>query len=123
MHAAAKGARSEGGVTVGVLPGNGPADSPPNEQIEIPLFTGMGQARNVILALSADAMIAIGGEWGTLSEIALAMKHHRPVVLLDSWRLGHPGDGNAPLPVRADSPHRAVALAIELANSREDTER
>jgi len=115
MEAAARGAKSERGLTIGILPGTGPADSPANPSIEIPLFTGMGQARNVVLVLSADAVIAVGGEWGTLSEIAIAMKHGRPVVLLDSWRLGHPSTADAAMPVRADSPRQAVALAVELA--------
>ena len=116
MEAAALGARAEGGLTVGVLPGSGPAESPPNESIEIPLFTGLGQARNLVLVLSADAVIAVGGEWGTLSEIAMAMKHGRPVVLLNSWRLGHPSDDNVRMPARAESPRQAVELAIGLTN-------
>lgn len=117
MAAAAEGAQSEGGLTIGILPGTDTHTSPPNPFIEIPLYTGMGQARNVVLVLSADAVIAVGGEWGTLSEIALAMKHRKPVVLLDSWRLGHPSGNEADLPATADSPLEAVGMALRLIES------
>jgi uncharacterized protein (TIGR00725 family) len=115
MAAAAEGARSAGGLTVGVLPGKDAVESPPNPAIEIPLFTGLGQARNVVLVLSADAVIAVGGEWGTLSEIATAMKHRRPVVLFDSWQLGHPAGPGTAMPATADTPREAVDLALTLA--------
>jgi uncharacterized protein (TIGR00725 family) len=117
MSAAAEGARSEGGLTIGVMPGADADTSPPNPSIDIALFTGLGQARNVVLALSADAVIAIGGEWGTLSEIAIAMKHRRPVVLLDSWGLEPPAGTQLAVPPSASSPHDAVALALQLARS------
>lgn len=115
MEAAAEGARRQGGLTIGVLPGHDAASSPPNPFIDVSLFTGLGQARNVVLALSADAVIAVGGEWGTLSEIALAMKHGRPVVLLDSWTLEPPPGSGTPLPTVAGSPAEAVEAALRLA--------
>lgn len=112
MEAAARGASSEAGLTVGILPGSDMKASPPNPHIAVPLFTGMGQARNVVLVLSADAVIAIGGEWGTLSEIAIAMKHGKPLVLLGSWRVEPPG-GEIALPMIADSAAEAVSMALQ----------
>ncbi len=82
MEAAARGAMQAGGITVGILPGQDGSDA--NEYITLPLATGLGEARNTVLVRGADAVIAIGGEWGTLSEIAFAMKIGRPVVLLES---------------------------------------
>jgi uncharacterized protein (TIGR00725 family) len=80
MEAAARGAASAGGLTVGVLPGTSARDA--NRWITLPLPTGMGEGRNVLVVRFADAVIAIGGEWGTLSEVALARKIGIPVVLL-----------------------------------------
>jgi uncharacterized protein (TIGR00725 family) len=80
MEAAARGASNAGGLTIGVLPGRLATDA--NPFIAIPLPTGMGEGRNVLVVRFADAVIAIGGEWGTLSEVALARKIGVPVVLL-----------------------------------------
>lgn len=113
MAAAAEGARSVDGTTVGILPGASSTETPANSHIELPLFTGMGQARNQILVLSADAVIGIGGGWGTLSEIALALKHRIPVILLGSWQLARPDGGDEPLLQQAESAHQAVDLALE----------
>jgi len=112
MEAAAEGARSEGGSTVGIMPGTGPADSPPNAYIELPIFTGLGQARNQVLVLSGEAVIGIGGSWGTLTEIGLSIRHGIPVVLLDSWRLEPPNGKAEPLLHRAASPVEAVETAL-----------
>lgn len=84
MTAACKGARETGGLTVGILPGTRQT-SPANSYVDIPLYTGMGEARNVINVRSCRAAIAVGGEYGTLSEIALALKSGCPVILLNSW--------------------------------------
>jgi uncharacterized protein (TIGR00725 family) len=112
MAAASRGARRAGGTAVGILPGEDARASPPNEDLELAIYTGMGQARNAVLALSAGALIAIGGGWGTLSEVALARKHGRRVVLLASWTLRRPG-GEAPSDVEvAQSAAEAVALAL-----------
>lgn len=111
MEAASRGARDHEGLTVGILPGRDAATSPPNDSIQIRLFTGMGQARNLSVVLSAAAVIAVGGGWGTLSEIALAMKHRIPVVRLRSWKLDPP-TGPDPLLLSADSPEEAVSLAL-----------
>ena len=84
MEASAKGAVSRGGVTVGILPGAKASDA--NDYIKIPVVTGMGHARNVILVRSCEALIAISGSHGTLSEIALALKMWKPVVGLYTWK-------------------------------------
>lgn len=86
MTAASKGAKEAGGMTIGVLPGD-KRTSTPNPYIDIAIYTGMGEARNVINVKSCDAAIAIGGEYGTLSEIALALKTGCFVVLLNSWSI------------------------------------
>ncbi len=84
MEASAKGAVSKGGMTVGILPGAKASDA--NDYIKIPVVTGMGHARNVILVRSCEALIAISGSHGTLSEIALALKMWKPVVGLYTWK-------------------------------------
>jgi uncharacterized protein (TIGR00725 family) len=113
MEAAAEGARAAGGRTVGILPGIGPQDSPPNPYIDLAIYTGLGQARNQVLVLSGQVVIGVGGSWGTLTEIGLAIRHGIPVVLLDSWELQPPGGGSEPLLYRATSPQEAVELALE----------
>lgn len=80
MEAAARGAAENGGTTIGILPGQGHDEANPHIKIAIP--TGLGHARNAVIASSADAMIAVGGEHGTLSEIALCLKLGKPVVEL-----------------------------------------
>lgn len=115
MEASCRGAHAAGGTVLAVLPGADASETPANIHVDLAVFTGMGHARNAILAASADAVIAIGGGWGTLSEIALARALGRPVVLLHSWRLA-PCDRNpieTPLP--ASSPAEAVAMALAAA--------
>jgi len=85
MEAASRGARAAGGRVVGVLPGSVAGEA--NPYVEIPIATGMGHARNVILVQSVDGVVAIGGGPGTLSEIAIALKVGRPVVGLGSWEI------------------------------------
>jgi uncharacterized protein (TIGR00725 family) len=80
MAAAARGARQAGGQTIGILPGESPGEA--NEWIDFAVATGIGHARNLAVAASGDAVIAIGGSWGTLSEIAFARRLGRPTVLL-----------------------------------------
>jgi uncharacterized protein (TIGR00725 family) len=87
MEAASRGARDAGGFTVGVLPGANAAESPPNPYVELPLYTGLGEGRNWVNVCASDAIIAIGGGFGTLSEIALALKARKPLVLVGSWQL------------------------------------
>jgi hypothetical protein len=115
MEAAMRGARQAGGLTVGILPGAGADESPPNDAVEVAVFTGIGQARNQVLVLSAAAVIAVGGGWGTLSEIALALKHGVPVVTLRSWQLARPDGEPEPLLREAATPADAVATALAAA--------
>ena len=112
MEAAARGARSAGGLTVGVMPGRDADESPPNPFIDVAIFTGMRDGRNWINACSSDGVIAISGGWGTLSEIALAMKLGKPVVLVGSWRLAH-DDPSIGRPASAATPAEAVAMVLE----------
>lgn len=116
MAAASRGAREAGGLVIGVLPGTDAASSEPNEDLSAALFTGLGQARNLSVVLSGAAAIAVGGSWGTLSEIALARKHGIPVVLLRSWSLALPDGRPDPGLVTAASPAEAVEKALELAD-------
>ena len=106
MEAAARGARDSGGHTIGILPGYD--HDAANPHIEFAIATGLGEARNVLVVASADAVIALDGEAGTLSEVALALKLGRPVVALNSW------NGIEGLH-RAATPDAAVAMALKLA--------
>jgi hypothetical protein len=83
MEAASKGARSDGGTTVGILPQNHKNEA--NPYIDIPVATGLGEGRNVIIARSADAIIAVGGEYGTLSEIAFGLRMGKSVIGIKTW--------------------------------------
>lgn len=85
MEAAARGAKEAGGTTIGILPGHDRI--PANPYLDHVLTTGIGHARNLAVVSSGDAVIAVGGEYGTLSEIGLAAKIGRPVVILSGWRL------------------------------------
>jgi uncharacterized protein (TIGR00725 family) len=114
MEAAARGACEAGGLTVGILPGGSERESPPNPYIQIAIFTGLSEARNVINVRSADAVIAIAGGYGTLSEIALALKVGKPVILLRSWRFESPfGEAEGVLRV-VGTPEEAVRAAFTL---------
>lgn len=104
MEAAARGCDLGGGLTVGILPGTDPASA--NPHIRVPLPTGLGEARNVLVARTADVLIAIGGGWGTLSEVALARKVDIPVVILRPGLTGQLG-----LTV-AETAEEAVRLAV-----------
>jgi uncharacterized protein (TIGR00725 family) len=109
MTAASKGAKEAGGITVGILPGTS-MTSPANRYVDIAIYTGMGEARNVINVKSCNAAIAIGGEYGTLSEIALALKGGCPIILLDSWSLT-PHNRRRPNWLVAKTAEQAVAMA------------
>lgn len=109
MDAAARGAATAGGTVIGILPGDDRLGA--SEHLTVAIPTGMGEARNALIARAADAVIAIGGEWGTLSEIALARKMGKPVVGLATWALGDRTDDL----VNADSPEDAARRALQLA--------
>jgi len=112
MEAAARGARLAGGRTIGILPGI--HKDAANPYIDIVVPTGMGQARNVLVVLAADAVVAVGGEFGTLSEISLALKHGIPVVGVETWPVdAMPAAGDAPF-YRARDAAEAVALVRQL---------
>lgn len=108
MDAAARGAAAAGGAVVGILPGEDRLGASDHLTVAIP--TGMGEARNAIIARAADAVIAIGGEWGTLSEIALARKMGKQVVGIATWRFVDRDDDVT----RAASPEDAVGRILEL---------
>lgn len=112
MEAACRGARSRLGTTVGLLPGGRRDDA--NGWVTVAIPTGMGEMRNALIVRSADALVAIGGAWGTLSEIALALKLGRPVVGIGTWELAR---GGRPEPgiLAADDAQSAVWLALERA--------
>jgi uncharacterized protein (TIGR00725 family) len=112
MDSAARGARVAGGVAIGILPGESRAGSSPHLAAAIP--TGMGEARNALIVRAADAVIAIAGEFGTLSEIALALKMGRPVVGLQTWEL-RKQDRSVDAIIRAGSAEEAVEMALEAA--------
>ena len=108
MAAAARGAKSAGGTTIGILPGE--SRSTANEWIDHAVVTGLGHARNFAVAASGDGVIAVGGSWGTLSEIAFAMRLDRPVVILEpGWQL----EGVD----RAGTPAEAVELVLSRAGA------
>jgi uncharacterized protein (TIGR00725 family) len=112
MEAACRGARSRAGLTVGLLPGLDRDAA--NGWVLVALPTGLGEARNALVVRAADAVVAIGGGWGTLSEIALAMKAGVPVVGLATWEPSLAGEPVAGV-VQAPSPREAVAEALRLA--------
>ncbi len=115
MEAAAGGCHEVGGKSVGILPGTSRLDA--NPYLTIAVATGMGEARNAIVVRTADAVIAVSGEFGTLSEIALALKMGRPVVGLSTWELAKDGQPVGAIH-RAATPTEAVETALRLARAR-----
>jgi uncharacterized protein (TIGR00725 family) len=111
MEAACRGARDEGGITLGLLPGTERNEA--NNWVEVAVPTGLGEARNALVVRTADALIAVGGEFGTLSEIALALKTGKPVVGINSWELSRGGQAVEVI-VRASTPGEAVSFALQL---------
>ncbi len=114
MEAACRGAKSAGGTTVGILPGNDRRDA--NPHVDVAIATGLGEARNTLVARAADVVIAVAGEFGTLSEIGFALKINKPVVGLDTWELAGHGHGVDAI-ARATTAKEAVFLALELAGA------
>lgn len=120
MAAAARGAREAGGLSIGVLPGSDAHQA--NPWIDIPIPTGMGDGRNLIVASAGDAVVAVGGQLGTLSEICFALLRGRPVVTLGSWDLDGSRDTErleraGVVLEAAETPEQAVTRALELADA------
>lgn len=113
MEAACKGARESGGLTIGILPGNSPDAA--NEYVEIPIVTGLGYARNIAVVKSAGAVIAVGGAYGTLSEISHALQGGIPVIGLTTWQLTRRGRKDKSIIAAADAKD-AVDKALSAAN-------
>jgi uncharacterized protein (TIGR00725 family) len=103
MEAAASGAKSAEGTTIGIIPGNQPSEA--NPHIDVPIATGLGYTRNSLVAMNADVLIAIAGEYGTLSEIAYGNIYGKKVIGLGTWEIKGV--------VKAGSPEEAVELALQ----------
>ena len=104
MEGACKGVQEENGTAIGILPGDDKEDA--NPYVDIPLTTGMGEARNIIIVRSSDAVIAIAGKYGTLSELAFALRFDVPIVGIATW--------NIDIPIlKAKNPRQAVDMAFE----------
>lgn len=112
MEAVCRGAREAGGTTVGILPGHERAAA--NAYVDVALATGMGEMRNALIVRTADVVLALGGEYGTLSEVAFALKIGTPVVGYETWELSKRGTPDDAI-VRAGSAGEAVAAALRLA--------
>jgi len=113
MRAASHGAVAAGGATIGILPGADPAEA--NEFVTIPIATGLGVIRNMVVVTASDAVVAVGGKHGTLSEIGLALRMGRQVVTLSSWRVESEHRIGGPRVHRARDPREAAAMALRLA--------
>ena len=105
MEHAARGARAAGGLTIGVLPGEDPDEA--NPYIDVAIASGLGHARNAVLARTADGVVAVGGGLGTLSEIALALRNGRPTIGMQTWRFDRNRRTEPELPT-ADSADEAL---------------
>ena len=110
MEAACRGAKEAGGATVGILPGEDRAAA--NEFVDVAIATGLGEARNALVVRAADALIAIGGSWGTLSEIALARRAGKRVIGIGTWELARTGGEPVEGIERASDAADAVRLAL-----------
>jgi hypothetical protein len=111
MEAACQGAYEHDGITVGVLPSDDTLEA--NPYVQVPVATGFGAGRNMVIVRTADVLIAVGGSYGTLSEIALALNLGKRVVHLQSWDLGQAGAVDPEMYVEAHSPEEAVERALE----------
>jgi uncharacterized protein (TIGR00725 family) len=109
MEAACRGAQKAGGITVGILPGIDRQEANPYLTVALP--TGLGNARNALVVIAGEAVIAIGGGYGTLSEIGIALKQGRRVIGLDTWKAIRSDGQEAAIEV-AKNPEQAVSLAL-----------
>lgn len=117
MEAVCRGASEAGGTTIGILPGDSAEAA--NAYVSIPIVTGLGYARNVIVVKSAQAAIVIGGSYGTLSEIAYACQRKIPVIGLNTWEMSRNGHADNSI-IRVNSPKEAVALALSLQEGKKE---
>jgi len=117
MEAACRGAKSAGGLTVGILPGDDRRSA--NPHVDVPVVTGMGHARNAIVVKTAQAVIAVDGSYGTLSEIALALQNGTSVIGLGTWALSLHGQADRSI-IQAQDAEDAVEKAIAAAGKRRD---
>jgi len=115
MEAACRGASSEGGITIGILPGDDSQAA--NPHVQIPIATGMGYARNIAVVKSARVVIAVGGSYGTLSEISYALQGGTPVIGINTWSLSRNGKEDRSI-ILAQSPTEAVNKALDLASKK-----
>ncbi|HEX3621729.1 MAG TPA: TIGR00725 family protein [Acidimicrobiales bacterium] len=115
MEAACRGAKAAGGTTIGILPGDERADA--NAWVDVAVPTGLGEGRNALVVRAADAVVAVAGGFGTLSEIALALRLGRPVVGLGTWELARNGQPE-PAIVVATTPAEAAEAAVAMGSAR-----
>ena len=113
MEAASRGAAGAGGETIGILPGSDAGEA--NAYVRMPIATGLGVMRNLVVVTSAQAVVAVGGRYGTLSEIGLALRMGRHVVTLGSWRVEAEHRPSGPRLHAAGDPRHAAELALRLA--------
>ena len=117
MEAACRGASAEGGTTIGILPGDDSRAA--NPHVQIPIATGMGYARNIAVVRSARAVIAVGGSYGTLSEMSHALQNSIPVIGLNTWSLSRNDEPDKSI-IPAQSPAEAVDKALDLATPKSE---
>jgi uncharacterized protein (TIGR00725 family) len=118
MRAASRGAISAGGMTIGILPGADASEA--NEYVRLSIPTGLGVMRNLVVVTAADAIVAVGGRHGTLSEIGLALRMGRHVVSLSSWRVESEHRLGGPRVHRARDPREATSMVVRLAQAGPD---
>ena len=116
MEAACRGAKSAGGTTIAILAGSDPFQG--NRYIDIPILTGLGYARNIIVVKTGMAVIAVGGAYGTLSEIGHALAEDIPVIGLETWQFTRFGESANTSVTMASDPADAVEKAVRAANAR-----
>lgn len=116
MEAVCRGARKCGGLTIGIIPSDQKSDA--NQYVQIPIVTGMGVGRNVMLVKTADVLIAVGGEFGTLSEIAHALNLGKTVIGLRTWKLEKARSRAIPNLIEVDDAKKAVELALKAVSAK-----
>jgi len=117
MEAVCKGARKNDGITIGIIPSDRREDA--NPYVQIPIVTGIGMARNAIITRTADVVIAIGGQFGTLSEMGYALNMGKNVIALNSWRLEKASDRPIPNLIHVEGAREAVDAALNAIEAKE----